>query len=104
MGRTHSPKGQVVLNKKQKLKAVDEALPKDATLQTIVAKFKEMYPGDWDRIAARYKEHERKTKPGKSHPMPEPETYLLNMVKTYKAGSREAKEVIRARKSGRREA
>jgi hypothetical protein len=91
VGRTHSPKGQVVLKKEQKLKAVDEALPTGSTPQTIAAKFKEMYPDDWKRIAARHKEHERKTKPGKSHPMPEPETYLLNMVKTYKAAAAKPK-------------
>jgi hypothetical protein len=87
VGRTHSPKGQVVFKKTEKLKAVDEALPAGASLETIAAKFKELYPGDWDRIVGRYKKHELMTKPGKTHPMPEPETYLLNMVKTYKAAA-----------------
>jgi hypothetical protein len=87
MGRTHSPKAQVVFKKAEKLDALAAALPADASLQTFVARFKEMYPGDWDRIIARYKEHERKTKPGNSHPMPEPETYLMNMVKAYKAAA-----------------
>jgi hypothetical protein len=91
VGRTHSPKGQVVLKKAEKLKAVNEALPYGASFETIAAKCKEMYPDDWDRIVARYKKHERMTKPGKTHPMPEPETYLLNMVKTFKAAAAKPK-------------
>ncbi len=83
MGRARVPKGQIVLKKAEKLKAVDEALPSGSSAEDFAAKFKELYPKDWANIVSRYRAHERLTKPGKSHPMPEPDTYLLNMVKNY---------------------
>jgi hypothetical protein len=48
-----------------------------------MAKFKELYPEDWQSLVYRYEEHERHTPKGKSHPMPEPTQYLLNIVKNY---------------------
>jgi hypothetical protein len=83
MARQRVPKGQVVLKKAEKLKAVESALPSGASAQDFAAKFKELYPNDWANIGKRYRAHERITPRGKSHPMPEPETYLLNMVKAY---------------------
>jgi len=83
MGRKHAPKGQVVLKKDEKLKAVAAALPAGTSPEDFAAKFREIYSGDWDRIVARYRAHERLTPRGKTHPMPKPETYLLNMVKNY---------------------
>jgi hypothetical protein len=85
VGRAHSPKGQIVLKKSEKLHAVAAALPAGASTEDMAAKFKELYPADWDNIGKRFRAHERRTKGGKSHPMPKPETYLLNMVKNYKA-------------------
>lgn len=84
MGRVHSPKGQVVLNKGHKLKAVAAQLSPEASDDDFAAKFKELYPEDWDRIVSRYRKHERVNK-GKPHPMPNPEKYLLSMVKTHRA-------------------
>jgi hypothetical protein len=83
MGRKTVPKGQVVLKKAEKLKVVGAALPSGASAEDFAAKFKELYPKDWDNIVSRYKAHERLTKPGKSHPMPEPNQYLLNMAKGF---------------------
>jgi len=83
MGRKHSPKGQIVLKKAEKLSAVKAALPGGATAEDFASKFQEMYPQDWDRINGRYKQHEGGTPRGKSHPMPEPKKYLLNMVKHF---------------------
>ena len=83
MGRKHTPKGQVVLKKAEKLQSVDAALPSGASAEDFVAKFQEMFPDDWGRIVRRYEAHERQTAPGKGHPMPEPRKYLLNMVKNF---------------------
>jgi hypothetical protein len=83
VGRKAVPKGQVVLKKGEKLRAVGAALPSGASAEDFAAKFRELYPKDWDNIVSRYKTHERLTKPGKSHPMPEPKKYLLNMVKVF---------------------
>ncbi len=83
MGRKHSPKGQIVLKKAEKLEAVKAALPTASSPETLLAKFQEMYPEDWKKITRRYKAHERPTPRGKGHPMPEPTQYLLNMVKNF---------------------
>ncbi len=83
MGRKHSPKGQIVLKKTEKLKAVNASLPPGSSPDDFAAKFQEMYPEDWGKIVRRYQAHERQTKKGKGHPMPEPKTYLLNMVKHF---------------------
>jgi len=83
MGRQHSPKGQIVLKKSEKLKAVGAALPAGSTASAFAAEFKKMYPKDWENIVHRYNQHQRQTKPGKTHPMAEPEKYLMNMVKNF---------------------
>jgi len=82
VGRTHSPKGQIVLKKKEKLEAVKAAMPGAYSLEDFAAKFQEMYPEDWGKIASRYEEHERNAQ-GKGHPMAQPWQYLLNMVKNF---------------------
>jgi len=83
MGREHSPKGQVVLRKAEKLAAIDASLPPGSSPEAYADKFRETYPDDWQRIVSRYGKHERLTKPGKHHPMPNPEQYLLNMVNVF---------------------
>lgn len=83
MGRKHSPKGQIVLKKAEKLEAINAALPTASSPAHFVAKSQEMYPEDWSKIIRRYKAHERHTPRGKSHPMPEPTQYLSNTVKNF---------------------
>jgi hypothetical protein len=58
-------------------------MPPQSALAEHIAKFKELYPEDWQSLVYRYKEHERHPPKGKSHPMPEPTQYLLTMVKHY---------------------
>ena len=82
MGRTHSPKGQIVLKKKEKLEAVRAAMPVAYSAEDFAAKFQEMYPEDWGKITSRYEAHERNSE-GKGHPMAQPWQYLLNMVKVF---------------------
>ena len=82
MGK-HSSKGQIVLKRERKLEVVYRAMPPQSAIEEHMAKFKELYPEDWQSLVYRYKEHERHTPKGKSHPMPEPTQYLLNMVKKY---------------------
>jgi hypothetical protein len=43
-------------------------------------KFIETYPDDWKKINSNYNKHVRKSKEGKSIPMPKPEQYLKNML------------------------
>jgi hypothetical protein len=44
-----------------------------------MAKFKEMYPEDWDSLVYRYKEHERHTPAGQPHLMREPTQHLSDL-------------------------
>lgn len=69
----------VVVKKEEKVAAVIEALGDNISESAFIEKFKELYPKDWDRIKAKYNEEERKTKPGKTHPMPHPDVYMKNM-------------------------
>ena len=82
MGK-HSPKGQLVLKRDRKLEVVYRALPPQSALEEHLAKFKELYPADWQSLVYRYQEHERHPPKGQFHPMPEPTQSLLNMVKNY---------------------
>jgi hypothetical protein len=82
MGK-HSTKGQIVLKRDRKLEVVYRAMPPQSALEEHMAKFKELYPADWQSLVYRYKEHERHTLKGKPHPMPEPTQFLLTMVKHY---------------------
>ena len=71
----------LVVKKEEKVDAVFAALGEDITESAFVKKFKDLYPKDWGRIQAKYAEEERKTKPGKTHPMPHPDVYMKNMYK-----------------------
>ncbi|MCC5628239.1 hypothetical protein LC613_08960 [Nostoc sphaeroides CHAB 2801] len=82
MSRQRVPKGQVFLKKEEKIAAALERLPPDHSDAEFIAKFREQHESDWQKIVARYEAHERLTKPGKSHPMPPPEKYLLNAART----------------------
>src|SRR5712691_7173712 len=79
----HSTKGQIVLKRDRKLEVVYRAVPPQSAIEEHMAKFKELYPADWESLVYRYQEYERHTPKGKSHPMPEPTQYLLHMVKNY---------------------
>jgi hypothetical protein len=82
MGK-HSAKGPIVLKRDRKLERVYRAMPPQSSIEEHMAKFKEMYPADWQSLVYRYKEYERHTPEGQPHPMPEPTQHLLNIVKHY---------------------
>ncbi len=85
MARARVPKGQVFLKKEEKILRTLQSLEVTHLDEDFLLKFKEMYPDDWQKIVTRHKAHERITPKGKSHPMPEPEKYLLNIAKTLRA-------------------
>jgi len=93
----HSSKGQVILRKNAKLKAVIEAMPQVFFNDDFVAKFQEMYPEDWTKILNRYKAHERANRIGKPFPMPEPKKYLVNIAKNY---IKQSQKVLKIRLGG----
>lgn len=78
----HSPKGQIILKKKEKLEAVKAAMPLKYAPEDFAVKFQEMYPKDWDKIVRRYQLHEDLSE-GKGHPMAQPWQYLTNMVNVF---------------------
>jgi hypothetical protein len=82
MGK-HSAQGQIVLKRDRKLERVYRALPPQSSIEEHVAKFKEMYPEDWQSLVYRYQERTRHTPEGQPRPMPEPTQYLLTIVKNY---------------------
>src|SRR5262245_17686045 len=82
MGK-HATKGQIVLKRDRKLEVVYRAMPPQSAIEEHLAKFKELYPEDWQSLVYRSREHERHPPKGKPHPMPEPTQYLLTMVKNY---------------------
>ena len=73
----------VITKKDEKISAVVNLLTEEYSEDEFVDKFKEQYPKDWDKIVKSYHDHERRTKPGKSHPMPEPKQYLKNALKVW---------------------
>jgi len=77
----------VITKKNEKIEATVAAMPKDYSITDFVAKFQQLFPKDWDRIEKSYRDHERKTKAGKSHPMPEPEQYLRNALNVWLKGN-----------------
>lgn len=78
----------VITKKNEKISAIASLLDNGYSEDEFVDKFKEQYPKDWDKIVKSYEEHERKTKPGKTHPMPEPKQYLKNALKVWLKASR----------------
>ena len=75
----------VLVKKEEKISIIVASLPIDFSESQFLEAFIEKYPKDWERIQKVYKEHELRTKPGKSHPMPEPKKYLINALKALKA-------------------
>lgn len=70
----------VIVKKDEKLSAVANSLGGSFSPDEFIDKFQELYPKDWEKVEKSYRDHERKTKPGKTHPMPEPTQYLKNAL------------------------
>ena len=66
----------VIIKKDEKIAATAAALAENFSPDDFVEKFKELQPKDWAKIERSFRKHERDTKPGKSHPMPEPSQYI----------------------------
>ncbi len=88
MTRARVPNGQIFLKKEETILATLKELPETHSDSEFVAKFMELHPNEWQKIVARYEAHERVTPKGKSHPMPPPEKYLLNISKKLRTESK----------------
>jgi hypothetical protein len=73
----------VITKKDEKISATASALKESFSPEEFVEKFKELHPKDWEKIEKNYRKHERDTKPGKSHPMPEPSQYIKNALNVW---------------------
>jgi len=73
----------LVTKKEDKLQSIIESFENGYTKDEFVNRFEETYPKDWKKIVRSYKEHEKKTKEGKTHPMPEPKQYVVNMLNVW---------------------
>lgn len=74
----------VIVKKEEKVAAVVASLPTGFSESEFIDAFIEMYPKEWERVQKVYKDHERRTKPDKTHPMPEPRQYLINALKVWR--------------------
>ena len=73
-----------IKDKKDKIVATINSLNDEYSDKEFIEKFKELYPNYVAKIEANYRKHQRKTKPGKSHPMPSPDQYMRNMLNTFR--------------------
>jgi len=83
MGRKHTLKGAVVPAKEKKFNEILLHLPEPFTIDEAEAKFREVFPADWQRIEKRYMTHKHMAKPGKGHPMPPPKKWFSNTFGQY---------------------
>ncbi len=75
----------VIVKKAEKVQATCESLQPGFTFEQFLAAFQEQYPKEWAKVVREYAKHERRTKPGKSHPMPHPEQYMRNALNALNA-------------------
>jgi len=73
----------VITKKDEKIEAVINTFSEIPSPDAFVEKFTELYPKDFAKVEKNYRDHERKTKPGKPHPMPEPVQYLKNALNVW---------------------
>lgn len=75
---------RVMQKREEKAKQIFDELGKNCTFEAFYEKFKELFPDDWGRIKSKYNKEERKTKDGKTHPMPHPTRYVKNLYNIYR--------------------
>ncbi|WP_267400687.1 hypothetical protein [Pseudomonas sp. GM_Psu_2] len=79
----------VIVKKAEKIQATVKSLEAGFSFEQFLAAFQTQYPKDWEKVQREYAKHERKTKPGKSNPMPEPVQYMRNALNVHlKAGKK----------------
>lgn len=69
----------VIKNVAEKVKSVIDILPEGYSEDDFYAKFIEMYPDDYEKCKKKFLAEERKTKPGRSHPMQKTEKLLRKL-------------------------
>lgn len=75
----------VIAKKNEKVAEVVAGLAEGFTFEVFLDAFKTRYPKDWAKVEREFEKYERKTKPGKTHPMPNPTQYMKNALSVYLA-------------------
>lgn len=70
----------VIIQKAGKVQATCESLQPGFTFDQFLVAFQEPSPKNWAKVVREHEKHERKTKLGKSHPMPHPKQYMQNSL------------------------
>lgn len=73
----------VISKKNEKIAEVVAELSEGYTFDQFLSAFQLKFPKDWAKVVREFQKHERKTKPGKTHPMPEPTQYMRNALNVY---------------------
>lgn len=81
----------VIAKKAEKMAAVEESLPSPFTFDEFLAAFQKLYPKDWQKVVREYERHEKMTKPGKHHPMPDPVQYIANAFHVHRQSNNAGK-------------
>lgn len=76
----------VIPKKAEKVASVVAEMPHGFSFEMFHAAFVAKYPKDWARVVSEFEAHQRRTKIGKSHPMPEPVQYLRNALNVHLRG------------------
>lgn len=74
----------IILKKEEKIQITCDSLQPGFTFEEFLEAFKSLYPKDWEKVGKEYAKHERKTKPSKNHPMPDPMQYMKNALNVHK--------------------
>lgn len=73
----------VILNVDEKVQNILSRLPESYSEDEFLALFKKQYPKDYEKCMKRFLEEERKTKPGRKHPMQHPDKHIKAALRSY---------------------
>lgn len=73
----------VILKVDEKVGHVISLLPEGYSENEFLDKFKEIYPEDYSKCMKKFLTEERKTKPGKTHPMQHPDHHIKSALRSY---------------------
>lgn len=79
----------VILKVDEKVKSVIETFQEGYSEDDFYTRFVEMYPKDYERYRKKFLVEESKTKPGKTHPMQNPEKHIKNALRSYLSRNKE---------------
>lgn len=73
----------VILKVDEKVQAILSMLPTNYTEDGFLKLFRKEHPKDYEKCIARFLKEERKTKPGRRHPMQHPDKHIIAVLHSY---------------------